>query len=203
MQRDLPSGTALQEISNWVNMEHAFGCLCEQDSPEVVLTLEVLKAGKCFHKTNSFDSHTGLTDSQEHVSDYLQLIEDFPIRDLLAADSPSTAIATISSILHLKKLRNTNYPIKRTVALVEAVSRAFLSQLLKSLSVHKLMLVTFKEFEQIISEPLELFTAWKDELAKLKFRLREFAKWRKVITFYFKFNLAHENLEARLTQMKE
>ena len=199
MERDLSLETALQEIRNWVNMEHAFGCLCKQDSPEVVLTLEVLKAGKCFHTIISFD--TGLTDTQEH--DYLQLIKDFPIKDLLAADSPSTVMVAISNILHLEKLRNTNYPIERAFALVEAISQEFLSQLVKSLSVHKLMLVTFKEFERIISEPFELFKAWMDEVEKFKLQLRLLVKWKMVLKFYFKINLPHKKLEARLTQMKK
>ena len=204
MQRDVSSGTALQEISFWVNMEHALGRLrAKRDSPEVVLTLEVLKAGKRFHTTISFDSDTGLTDTQERVNDYLQLMKDFPIKDLLAADSLPTVIASINNIfLHLKKLRNTNYPTDRAVALVEAISRDLLSQLLKSLSVHKLMLVTFQEFEQIVGEAFDVFAAWKDELEKFKFQLRELVK-RKTIKFHFKFNLAHEKLEARLTQMKE
>lgn len=204
MQRDVSSGTALQEISFWVNMEHALGRLRgKRDSPEVVLTLEVLKAGKRFHTTISFDSDTGLTDTQERVNDYLQLMKDFPIKDLLAADSLATVISATSSIfLHLKKVRNTNYPTERAVALVEAISRDLLSQLLKSLSVHKLMLVTYQEFEQIIGEAFEVFTAWKDELERFKFHLRELAK-RKTLKFHFKFNLAHEKLEARLTQMKE
>ena len=204
MQRDVSSGTALQEISFWVNMEHALDRLRDKrDSPEVVLTLEVLKAGKRFHTTISFDSDTGLTDTQERVNDYLQLMKDFPIKDLLAADSLSTVIASINSIfLHLKKLRNTNYPTERAVALVEAISRDLLSQLLKFLCVHKLMLVTFQEFEQIVGEAFVVFKSWEDELEKFRSHLRELVK-RKTIKFLFKFNLAHEKLKARLTQMKE
>ena len=60
MQRDVASGTALQEIGFWVSMEHAVNRLqTKRNGPEVVLTLEVLKAGKRFHATVSFDSDTG------------------------------------------------------------------------------------------------------------------------------------------------
>ena len=60
MQRDVASGTALQEIGFWVSMEHAVNRLqTKRNGAEVVLTLEVLKAGKRFHATVSFDSDTG------------------------------------------------------------------------------------------------------------------------------------------------
>ena len=64
LERDASSGTALQEISFWLNLENALNKIhLKRDSPEVDLTLEVLKAGKRFHTTLSFDSDTGLTGS--------------------------------------------------------------------------------------------------------------------------------------------
>lgn len=88
MQRDVSSGTALQEISFWVSMDHALNrILAKRDSPEVVLTLDVLKAGKRFHTTLSFDSDTGLKNTLDKVMDYILLMKDFPIKDLLAADT--------------------------------------------------------------------------------------------------------------------
>lgn len=64
LERDASSGTALQEISFWLNLENALNKIhLKRDSPEVDLTLEVLKAGKRFHTTLSFDSDTGMTRS--------------------------------------------------------------------------------------------------------------------------------------------
>ena len=61
LERDASSGTALQEISFWMNLEHALGKIhSRRHSAEVQLTLDVLKAGKRFHATVSFDSDTGL-----------------------------------------------------------------------------------------------------------------------------------------------
>ena len=60
LERDASSGTALQEISFWLNLENALDKIHQKrNSPEVNLTLDVLKAGKRFHATVSFDSDTG------------------------------------------------------------------------------------------------------------------------------------------------
>ena len=60
LERDASSGTALQEISFWLNLENALNKIqLKRNSPEVNLTLDVLKAGKRFHATVSFDSDTG------------------------------------------------------------------------------------------------------------------------------------------------
>lgn len=60
LERDASSGTALQEISFWFNLENALSRIQrKRDSAEVNLTLDVLKAGKRFHATVSFDSDTG------------------------------------------------------------------------------------------------------------------------------------------------
>lgn len=60
LERDASSGTALQEITFWLNLENALNKIHrKRNSTEVNLTLDVLKAGKRFHATVSFDSDTG------------------------------------------------------------------------------------------------------------------------------------------------
>lgn len=62
LDRDPASGTALQEISFWLNLERALYRIQEKrESPEVLLTLDILKHGKRFHATVSFDTDTGKT----------------------------------------------------------------------------------------------------------------------------------------------
>ena len=62
LDRDPASGTALQEISFWLNLERALMKIQEKrESPEVALTLDILKHGKRFHATVSFDTDTGTT----------------------------------------------------------------------------------------------------------------------------------------------
>lgn len=86
LDRDPSSGTTLQEISFWLNLERALIRLQEKrGSLEVELTLEVLRHGKRFHATVSFDTDTGLKQAIAIVNDYSPLMKDFPIHDLLAA----------------------------------------------------------------------------------------------------------------------
>jgi dynein heavy chain 1, cytosolic len=60
LDRDPSSGTALQEISFWLGLERALQRIQEKrDGIEVTLTLEILKHGKRFHATVSFDTDTG------------------------------------------------------------------------------------------------------------------------------------------------
>ena len=63
LDRDPASGTALQEISFWLNLERALLRIQEKrESAEIALTLDILKHGKRFHATVSFDSDTGMSD---------------------------------------------------------------------------------------------------------------------------------------------
>jgi dynein heavy chain 1, cytosolic len=88
----------------------------------------------------SFDSDTGLPKAIETVSNYNLLIKDFPLNGLLsAADIEAIRVAIIDIFSHLKKVRNTNYPMQRALALVQAISRDLNEQLLKVLTSKQLM----------------------------------------------------------------
>ena len=63
LDRDPASGTALQEISFWLNLERALLRIQDiRESPDIALTLDILKHGKRFHATVSFDTDTGTFD---------------------------------------------------------------------------------------------------------------------------------------------
>jgi dynein heavy chain 1 len=54
------SGTTLQEVTFWVNLEKALNQISEEREREgVSLTMDALKLGKCFNATLAFDSSTG------------------------------------------------------------------------------------------------------------------------------------------------
>lgn len=60
LDRDPSSGTALQEITFWLNLERALLKLQEKrDSLEVTLTLDALRHGKRFRAVVSFETDTG------------------------------------------------------------------------------------------------------------------------------------------------
>jgi hypothetical protein len=50
---------------------------------------------------------------------------------------------------HLRKIRNTKYPIQRALRLVEAISRDLVNQMLKVLGTRRLMHIGFDEFEKV------------------------------------------------------
>lgn len=151
LDRDPSSGTALQEISFWLNLDRALSRVQEKrDSPEVALTLDILKKGKRFHATVSFDADTRLKEAIAKVNDFNPLMKDFPLNDLLSAtelDKIRTALQAIFQ--HLKKIRNTKYDIKRALKLMEAISRDLMTQLLKVLATRRMMHISFEEFEKV------------------------------------------------------
>ena len=71
-------------------------------------------------------------------------MKDFPLNGLLSAvDIESIRVAVIDIFGHLKKIRNTNYPVARAQALLQAISRDLNEQLLKVLTSHQLLHVRF------------------------------------------------------------
>jgi dynein heavy chain 1 len=56
LDRDPSSGSALQEISFWLNLERALHIVKDKrDSPEIAMTLDILKHGKRFHATVRYE----------------------------------------------------------------------------------------------------------------------------------------------------
>lgn len=123
----------MQEITFWLNIERALYKIQEQmSSPEVLLTLDALKLGKRFHATISFDSDTGLKEALDKVKNYNLLMKDFPMHDLLSGNDLSKLKNSITIIFnHLKRVRNTRYPINRILRFIEAISRDLNTQMIK------------------------------------------------------------------------
>lgn len=99
---------------------------------------------------NCFLVNPGLKQALETVNDYNPLMKDFPLNDLLSAtELDKIRQALVAIFTHLRKIRNTKYPIQRALRLVEAISRDLSSQLLKVLGTRKLMHVAYEEFEKV------------------------------------------------------
>ncbi len=152
MDRDPSTGTALQEISFWLGLERALNRISEKrESIEITLTLDILRYGKRFIATVSFDSDTGLKEAVETAKDYNILMKDFPLNELISATELAKITTAIQSIFnHLKKIRNTKYPLNRLLKLIEAISKDLTTQLLKVLSTQRLMLMPFDEYERTV-----------------------------------------------------
>lgn len=207
LDRDPSSGTALQEISFWLNLERALLRIQEKrELHEVALTLDILKKGKRFHATVSFDTDTGLKQALATVNDYNPLMKDFPLNDLLSATELDKIKMALQSIFtHLRKIRNTKYPIQRALKLVEAISRDLMNQLLKVLGTRRLMHIPADEFEKVMTACFEVFNAWDEEYEKLNGLLRDLVKKKRDETYKMVWRLcpAHKLLQSRMEQMRK
>ncbi|KAL7038933.1 hypothetical protein ACKWTF_009751 [Chironomus riparius] len=207
LDRDPSSGTALQEISFWLNLERALYRIQEKrESLEVALTLDILKHGKRFHATVSFDTDTGLKQALAMVADYNPLMKDFPINDLLSATELDRIRSTVQLIFgHLRKIRNTKYPIQRALRLIEAISRDLSTQLLKVLGTRRLMHIPFDEFERVMNQCFEIFCCWDDEYEKLQGLLRDIVKKKRDehLKMVWRVNPAHKKLQQRMEHMRK
>ncbi|CAH0551344.1 unnamed protein product [Brassicogethes aeneus] len=207
LDRDPSSGTALQEISFWLNLERALHRIQEKrESMEVALTLDILKHGKRFHATVSFDTDTGLKQAIATVNDYNPLMKDFPINDLLAATELERIRASVQLIFaHLRKVRSTKYPIQRCLRLVEAISRDVGAQLLKVLGTRRLMHIPFDEFEKVMTHCFDVFAIWEDEYEKLQALLRDIMKKKRDehIKMVWRIAAHHKKLQNRMEQMRK
>lgn len=206
LDRDPSTGTALQEISFWLNLERALNRIQEKrESLEVTLTLDILRSGKRFIATVSFDSDTGLKEALETAKDYNLLMKDFPLNELISAtELPKITLAIQSIFNHLKKIRHTKYPMPRTLKLVEAISKDLTSQLLKVLSTQRLMFVMFDDFERTLKACMCVFSMWDEEYEKLQGILREMSKRNRGGDFkmVWRINASHKKLQTRLNAMQ-
>lgn len=207
LDRDPSSGTAMQEISFWLNLERALHRIQEKrESPEVALTLDILKHGKRFHATVSFDTDTGLKQALAMVADYNPLMKDFPINDLLSATELEKIRSAVQSIFsHLRKMRSTKYPIQRALRLIEAISRDLSQQLLKVLGTRRLMHIPFDEFERVMNQCFEIFGCWDDEYDKLQQLLRDLVKKKRDETIKSVWRVLpnHKKLQQRMEEMRK
>ncbi|XP_018494643.2 dynein heavy chain, cytoplasmic [Galendromus occidentalis] len=207
LERDPSSGTAQQEISFWLNLQRALLRIQEKrESHEVALTLDILKKGKRFLATVSFDTDTGLKQALETVNNYNPLMKDFPLNELLSATELDKIKLALQSIFnHLKKIRNTKYPISRALKLVEAISRDLANQLFKVLATRRLMHIAADEFEKVMVACFEVFSTWDEEYDKLNQLLRDLVKKKREETYKMVWRLtaAHKVLQARMEQMRK
>ncbi|PIC53075.1 hypothetical protein B9Z55_002926 [Caenorhabditis nigoni] len=195
LERDPSSGTSLQEMTFWLNLERALLKIAQKrDGEEVTLTLEALKCGKLFHATVSFDSDTGLKQKLAVVQDYNTLMKDFPLSELVSASDVPKLTHAIAGIF---------LPLQRALRLVEAISRVLNSQLLKALSSYSLMHVPIVEFNDIMSQCQALFSKRDDEYDKFIALLRDINKKKRddPSKLSWKVTAVHKRLEQRLTQI--
>ena len=208
LTQDPALGSALQEMTFWVNMEYALHNIQNMKaSPEVVLTMDCLKKAKKFRVFVSFDTDTGLLDAMQKVEDYCTFLRDFPIQDLLGATDLEAIADSIRQIFtHLKKARNSLYPSQRLSKLVEAISVDLSQQMLKILNTRKMMHIGYQEFNELTHRCSLVFKMWDDHYDKFQTMLRDIKRPRVSGTtgiMSMKILPEHRKLSERLKRLAE
>ncbi|KAH8681293.1 dynein heavy chain, N-terminal region 1-domain-containing protein [Xylariales sp. PMI_506] len=201
LARDPVTRTATQEINFWLSMESALENIEVQlRSDGVMLTLEILKHAKRFQATVSFSSDTGLKEAMDTVSKYNQLMRDFPLDELLSATSlPKVNDAVVQIFGHMnKKMRFSNYPIKRTLDLVEAISADLKEAMHRLLPGSDLVNLDYRDFKALMATADEIFQGWDIQLKEFTNIARETTRRRQEKFIPIKINPKHSDLQARL-----
>ncbi|OTA63575.1 hypothetical protein K449DRAFT_464224 [Hypoxylon sp. EC38] len=201
LTRDPVTRTATQEINFWLSMESALeGIEAQLRSEGVMLTLEILKHAKRFQATVSFTADTGLKEAMEMVQKYNQLMRDFPLDELLSATSlpkVQDAIGQIFSHMN-KKMRFSNYPIARTLHLVEAISADLEEVMHRLLPGSELVDLDYKDFKTLMTTADEIFKSWDAQIKDFTNIARETTRRRQERFIPIKVNPKHSELQARL-----
>lgn len=206
LSRDVSSGTASQEINFWLSLERALeGIENQLRSDAVLLVLECLRNAKRFHATVSFIADTGLKEATDVVHKYNQLMKDFPLNDLLSAtDLDKIQESVIAIFGHInKKLRLSPYPIRRALALVEAISKDFNDQLLRVLTSHRLIYTPYDTFERLLNQTQEIFRVWDEQIKEFTNVAREMTKRRSEKFIPIRIQPAHAKLMERTRYLKD
>uniref|UniRef100_A0A7E4ZT92 Dynein heavy chain, cytoplasmic n=1 Tax=Panagrellus redivivus TaxID=6233 RepID=A0A7E4ZT92_PANRE len=205
LDRDAGSGTALQEVTFWMNMDRALRKLNDKvNSEPVQLTLQTLKVNNRFHATALFDSNTKLKEKTAEVADHCTLLKDLPLNEMLSAQDFKDIIATLTAIfMGLKKVRSTKYPLLRLSKLVETLSRDIHAQLIKVIGPSRLLHATAAECDATINEAVAVFEAWDTEHGKLFGMLRQMPKQKREEFKFARTPYQHNALRKRLESIRK
>eukprot|EP00040_Diaphanoeca_grandis_P036231 m.230237 g.230237 ORF g.230237 m.230237 type:complete len:4579 (-) comp33576_c0_seq1:2736-16472(-) len=206
IERDPSSGTAMQEVTFWLNLDRALQSIQEKRNGDgVKLTMDLLKLGNRHLATTGMQSDTGLPEALAKVENYSVLMKDFApiLRNLLTAtESYNIAAALVDIFTHMKKIKNTMYKVPRALKLVHAISRDLDQQLRKFLSNRYLMHQKYEEFDKIIEGCERVFLTWEEEDEKFRNTLREMIKRRRDdMKTFRRVTPQHKALQERLASV--
>ncbi|KKK21233.1 dynein heavy chain [Aspergillus ochraceoroseus] len=201
MSRDADSGSAAQEINFWLSMETALeGIENQLRGDGVQLTMDILRHAKRYQATLSFVADTGLREATDLVQKYNQLMRDFPLDELLSATSLQKVQESLSLIFnHLnKKLKICPYPIKRALALVEAISGDLDSQIHTLLHGQTILHLDYREFRSLMKTAGAIWRTWDENLKEFTNVARESTRRRNEKFIPIKIAARHEKTQERL-----
>ena len=200
LSRDITSGTALEEVRFWVNLEQSLLAVDEQTkSKGVELSLRVLKHYKQFGLILAFQQDTGLSQKISVVSSYMPLIRDFPINALMTASDVSQMKHSVASIFsHMKKMKTAQYPVQRAFQLIEAVSRDLSKKLITMVKPMRIMELPYDIFVKEHDHCANIFKTWDEHCSGFRELARDIAKKRGHDKTSPRLIVAHAKLRDRL-----
>jgi len=204
MKYEITTGNTLQEINYWVSFERSLNLIEQQvKMPEVELTLEILKFKRKFGITTTFENDLNLKNIIAKSTKVSAVMKDFPINELLSANTMQDISAAIGVIfISVKKINNNDaYEPSRFLSFLEALSRDLLVQILKILSVLRLMSMPYNEFITLLDQSKDIFTKWDEEFGLIRDLMKKNSKGMNAeITAC---NFEHLNLKRRLEKVLE
>jgi dynein heavy chain 1, cytosolic len=204
-ERDVETGSALQEINFWLSMETALEDIEAQlRSDGVQLTMDILRYAKRFQATVSFSADTGLKDATEKVQKYNQLMRDFPLEDLLAAPSLDRVRDALDAVfVHMnRKLRVCGYPIARALPLVSAISGDLDTKFLSLLHGRTMMHLEYKDFMSLLDTADTIWKAWDEHMKDFTNMAREVVRRRNEKFIPIKITPRHTRTQERLEYIR-
>ena len=204
MKYEITTGNTLQEINYWVSFERSLNLIEQQvKMPEVELTLEILKFKRKFGITTTFENDLNLKNIIDKSTKVSAVMKDFPINELLSANTlPDIASAIVVIFMHVKKISNNDaYEPSRFLSFLEALSRDLLVQVLKILAAIRLMSMPYNEFITLLEQSKEIFTKWDEEFALIRDLMKKNSKGMNSEITNCSFE--HNNLKRRLEKVLE
>ena len=119
-----------------------------------------------------FKLDTELDTKLKQARDYNKLLRDFPINQLLSANSLDQVATSIDLIFNqfklIKQAGGDHYPNQRAVLLVNAVCQDLNDQMLKILSQVQIMYIEYAEFEILKRDIQKVFTVLIENINKFR-----------------------------------
>jgi len=205
LDRDPSTGSALQEVNFWLNLEKVLLHIKEQiEQPEIRTTLDILHNARRFYAVVSFEKDIELDNAINRVTGYNMLMRNFPINALISATSMEQIGKAIEEIFErLKKSikgMECQYPTSRYIAFIESISRDLTVQMTKVLSGMKIMEMDFTKFEKLINKDCQeaILLEWERRIKDLKEAMRQQSQRKGERMTMQNLNMEHEALHKRL-----
>ena len=201
LTRDAECETAAQEINFWLAMEATLDSIADQLTAKgIQFAVDILAKANRHQAKLSFQQDTGLQEAMDTVRKYNSLMRDFPLDELLSATSlEKVSEALISIFAHLtKKLRQSLYPIRRALDLVEAISGDLDAQLHALLNGRTILHMDYREFAGLMDTANTIWRTWESYQKEFTNLAREVVRKRSDKFIPVKINQRHIKIQERL-----